>query len=170
MMKAAVVEAFDRPLVLREWDVPSPGPGQILVRTEACGVCLTDLHAARGDWPANPMLPFEMATHPHKEDYPVSKVRRYLEPSPVVLLTSRWGGETDVMTLGWQTVMEFTPSLVSCMISRANHNHHLIRGSGECVINLPTKALIDAVIGNTSGADTDKFKAFKLTANDAVAV
>lgn len=50
-MQAAVVEAFGKPLVLREWNVPSPGPGQILVKTEACGVCHTDLHAAHGDWP-----------------------------------------------------------------------------------------------------------------------
>jgi len=57
-MQAAVVEQFGGPLVLREWDVPSPGEGQILVKTEACGVCHTDLHAARGDWPVKPTLPF----------------------------------------------------------------------------------------------------------------
>ena len=57
-MQAAVVEAFGKPLVLREWNVPSLGPGQILVKTEACGVCHTDLHAARGDWPAKPTPPF----------------------------------------------------------------------------------------------------------------
>jgi propanol-preferring alcohol dehydrogenase len=45
-------------LVLREWDIPTVGPGQILVKTEACGVCHTDLHAARGDWPVKPTLPF----------------------------------------------------------------------------------------------------------------
>ena len=57
-MKAAVVEAFGRPLVLHEWDTPKPGAGQILVKTEACGVCHTDLHAARGDWPVKPNPPF----------------------------------------------------------------------------------------------------------------
>lgn len=57
-MKAAVVEAFDKPLVLREWATPTPGAGQILVKTEACGVCHTDLHAARGDWPVKPTPPF----------------------------------------------------------------------------------------------------------------
>ena len=57
-MKAAVVEAFGKPLVLREWDTPTPGVGQILVKTEACGVCHTDLHAARGDWPVKPTPPF----------------------------------------------------------------------------------------------------------------
>ena len=41
-MHAAVVEQFGKPLVLREWDIPKPGPGQIVIKTEACGVCHTD--------------------------------------------------------------------------------------------------------------------------------
>jgi propanol-preferring alcohol dehydrogenase len=57
-MHAAVVEQFGKPLVLKEWDIPTPGPGQIVVKTEACGVCHTDLHAAKGDWPVKPTLPF----------------------------------------------------------------------------------------------------------------
>ncbi|NPD67794.1 zinc-dependent alcohol dehydrogenase [Lichenicola cladoniae] len=57
-MQAAFVERFGEPLVLRACEIPSPGPGQILVKTEACGVCHTDLHAARGDWPLKPTPPF----------------------------------------------------------------------------------------------------------------
>jgi len=57
-MQAAVLEQFGKPLVLREWDIPTPGAGQILVKTEACGVCGTDVHAARGDWPLKPIPPF----------------------------------------------------------------------------------------------------------------
>lgn len=57
-MNAAVVEAFGKPLVLREWDIPTAGPGQIIVKTEACGVCHTDIHATNGDWPLKPALPF----------------------------------------------------------------------------------------------------------------
>jgi propanol-preferring alcohol dehydrogenase len=57
-MQAAVVEQFGKPLVIKELDIPEPGPGQILVKTEACGVCHTDLHAANGDWPLKPALPF----------------------------------------------------------------------------------------------------------------
>jgi propanol-preferring alcohol dehydrogenase len=57
-MQAAVVRAFGKPLVLEEWDIPKVGPGQILVKTEACGVCHTDLHAAQGDWPVKPKPPF----------------------------------------------------------------------------------------------------------------
>ncbi len=45
-MQAAFVENFGKPLVSMEVDVPTPGPGQILVKTEACGVCHADLHAA----------------------------------------------------------------------------------------------------------------------------
>lgn len=57
-MYAAVVEQFGEPLTLQEWDIPSPGADQILVKTEACGVCHTDLHAMHGDWPVKPTLPF----------------------------------------------------------------------------------------------------------------
>ncbi|WP_332877407.1 zinc-dependent alcohol dehydrogenase [Massilia sp. S19_KUP03_FR1] len=57
-MQAAFVEQFGQPLVIRDVPVPQPVPGQILVKTEACGVCHTDLHAASGDWPLKPKLPF----------------------------------------------------------------------------------------------------------------
>jgi propanol-preferring alcohol dehydrogenase len=57
-MRAEVVEAFGKPLVARECNVPTAGAGQIVVKTEACGVCHTDLHAASGDWPLKPSLPF----------------------------------------------------------------------------------------------------------------
>ncbi len=57
-MHVAVVEQFGKPLQFQEWNIPAPGPGQILVKTEACGVCHTDLHAATGDWPLKPKLPF----------------------------------------------------------------------------------------------------------------
>ena len=57
-MKAAVVEKFGEPLVVREVPVPTPGPGQALVEIQASGVCHTDLHAADGDWPVKPTLPF----------------------------------------------------------------------------------------------------------------
>ena len=58
MMKAAVVERFGEPLAVREVPVPTPGPGQVLVEIAASGVCHTDLHAAEGDWPVKPTVPF----------------------------------------------------------------------------------------------------------------
>ena len=58
MMKAAVVREFGAPLQIEEVPVPRPGRGQVLVNVKASGVCHTDLHAADGDWPVKPALPF----------------------------------------------------------------------------------------------------------------
>jgi len=56
-MRAAVVHAFGEPLRIEEVPVPTPGPGEIVVKLAATGVCHTDLHAARGDWAVKPTLP-----------------------------------------------------------------------------------------------------------------
>ncbi len=57
-MKAAVVHAFGQPLKIEEVPVPEVTAGQVLVKVVASGVCHTDLHAAGGDWPVRPALPF----------------------------------------------------------------------------------------------------------------
>lgn len=57
-MKAAVVHEFGKALTIEELDIPDIRPDQILVKMTACGVCHTDLHAAAGDWPKKPSLPF----------------------------------------------------------------------------------------------------------------
>lgn len=57
-MKAAVVHTFGQPLEIDEVDVPEVPAGQVLVKIVASGVCHTDLHAADGDWPVKPSLPF----------------------------------------------------------------------------------------------------------------
>ncbi len=58
MMKAAVVHAFGEPLIIEEVPIPAPGPGEVLIKVIASGVCHTDLHAADGDWPVKPTRPF----------------------------------------------------------------------------------------------------------------
>ena len=57
-MKAAVVTSFTEPLEVQDREIPAPGPGQVLVRMEATGLCHTDIHAAHGDWPVKPTPPF----------------------------------------------------------------------------------------------------------------
>jgi len=57
-MRAAVVTSFTEPLEIQERPEPTPGPGQVLVRIEASGLCHTDIHAAHGDWPVKPTPPF----------------------------------------------------------------------------------------------------------------
>jgi alcohol dehydrogenase, propanol-preferring len=49
-MKAAVLKEIGKPLVIEEVATPEPGPGQVLIKVEACGVCHSDLHLADGDW------------------------------------------------------------------------------------------------------------------------
>jgi flavin reductase (DIM6/NTAB) family NADH-FMN oxidoreductase RutF len=101
-----------------------------------------------------------------KQGFPVWQIRRFLEPGPIVLVSSVWQGKANIMTMGWHMVMEFEPSRIGCYITNANHSFEMIRRSGECVINIPEVHLIDQVIGigNTTGAEIDKFKEFGLTA------
>jgi flavin reductase (DIM6/NTAB) family NADH-FMN oxidoreductase RutF len=104
-----------------------------------------------------------------KKDFPVENVRRFLEPGPVVLVSSAWKGKRNVMTMGWHAVIEFTPSLVGCVIAESNVSFEMVRKSSECVINVPTADMADQVvgIGNCSGDDVDKFARFGLTADAA---
>jgi flavin reductase (DIM6/NTAB) family NADH-FMN oxidoreductase RutF len=101
-----------------------------------------------------------------KIDFPVDNVRRFLEPGPIVLVSSAHKNETNIMTMGWHMVMEFQPSLIGCIIAGGNHSFELIRKSRQCVINLPTTDLATTAvkIGNSSGRDIDKFAEFGLTA------
>lgn len=100
-----------------------------------------------------------------KKDFPVSNVRRFLEPGPIVLVSSAWKEEKNIMTMGWHMILEFEPSLIGCYIWNENHSYQLIKESKECVINIPTVEIGTKVvkIGNSSGKDIDKFKEFKLT-------
>jgi S-(hydroxymethyl)glutathione dehydrogenase/alcohol dehydrogenase len=47
-IRAAVLEEFAKPLVVQEIELDGPGPGEVLVRLAACGVCHTDLYTASG--------------------------------------------------------------------------------------------------------------------------
>jgi flavin reductase (DIM6/NTAB) family NADH-FMN oxidoreductase RutF len=101
-----------------------------------------------------------------KQDFPVSEIRRFLEPGPIVLVSSAWQGRLNIMTMGWHMVMGFSPSLVGCYIWDENHSFEMVRRSRQCVINIPTANLINEAIGigNCSGATVDKFQKFALTA------
>ena len=100
-----------------------------------------------------------------KKDFPTHNVRRFLEPGPVVLVSSAYRNDVNIMTMGWHMVTEFSPSLVTCLISGANHSFEMIRRSRQCVINIPTVDLAETVvrIGNCSGRDVEKFSEFDLT-------
>ncbi len=106
---------------------------------------------------------------PEKHDYPVDKALQFLEPGPVMLLTSHYEGKSNIITLGWHSILAFPPSLVGCKIEARTHSFQMVLGSRECVINLPGPDMFDLAteIGNCSGANVDKFDHFGLTAKKA---
>ena len=57
-MKAGVVRDFHRPIAIEDVPVPVIGRDELLVKIETSGLCHTDIHAAHGEWPVKPPLPF----------------------------------------------------------------------------------------------------------------
>ena len=115
-------------------------------------------------------IPMERAYR--KKSYPLDEIRRFLEPGPIVLVSSAWQGSFNIMTMGWHMMLGFSPALFGCYIWDENHSYQMLRRSKECVINLPTLDLVDTVvgIGNCHGADVDKFERFGLTPKRATKV
>jgi propanol-preferring alcohol dehydrogenase len=56
--RAAVVRELGSPLVVEQTSMRALAVGQVRVKVQACGLCHTDIHAARGDWPVKPSPPF----------------------------------------------------------------------------------------------------------------
>src|SRR5436853_5163479 len=57
-MRAVRIHSFDEPARVEEIPKPLAGLAAVVVRIEASGLCHTDIHAAHGDWPVKPSLPF----------------------------------------------------------------------------------------------------------------
>lgn len=105
------------------------------------------------------------------ESMPVDKAFTFLEPGPVVLVTTHDGRGHNIMTISWTMVLDFTPSF-AIATGPWNHSFNALRKTRECVISIPTTDMLDEVvgIGMCSGAETDKFGRFGLTAGTASAV
>ena len=56
--RAAVVHGFGDPVSVEQVPTRALAHGQVRVKVEACGLCHTDIHAAKGDWPIKPTPPF----------------------------------------------------------------------------------------------------------------
>ena len=95
----------------------------------------------------------------------LGKAFTLMESGPVVLVTTHDGQQDNIMTISWTMVMDFTP-VFAIVTGEWNHSFAALRKNRECVIAIPTVDLLDKVvgIGTCSGADTDKFARFKLTA------
>jgi len=95
----------------------------------------------------------------------LSKAFTLIESGPVVLVTTHDGKKNNIMTISWTMVLDFTP-VFAITTGEWNHSFAALRKNRECVIAIPTVDMLDQVvgIGTCSGADTDKFAKFKLTA------
>lgn len=89
-----------------------------------------------------------------------------LYPLPAVLVTvSDKEGNDNVLTVAWTGTICSDPAMVSISVRPERHSYHMIKETGEFVINLTTKDLAFATdyCGVKSGKDVDKFRAMKLT-------
>lgn len=95
----------------------------------------------------------------------ISKAFTLMEPGPVVLITTNDGEKNNIMTVSWTMVLDFTPKF-AITTGPWNYSYAALLRSRECVIAIPTVDIIDQVVGvgTCSGADTDKFGKFGLTA------
>jgi flavin reductase (DIM6/NTAB) family NADH-FMN oxidoreductase RutF len=95
----------------------------------------------------------------------LSRAFTLIEPGPVVLVTTSDGGKHNIMTISWTMVLDFTP-VFAITTGAWNYSFAALRKTRECVIAIPTVDLLDRVVGvgTCSGADTDKFAKFSLTA------
>lgn len=108
-----------------------------------------------------------------KRTYPLSKVYGLLETGPVVLMTTAYRGQTNVMTMSWKMMVDFEPPLVACVVSNRNHSFEMLRKSRECVLNIPTVEIAKQTVacGNHSGRRLkNKIESLGLTAEPAKTV
>jgi flavin reductase (DIM6/NTAB) family NADH-FMN oxidoreductase RutF len=103
--------------------------------------------------------------------FPIEKAFTFLEPGPVVLVTTVDGNRANILTLSWTMVLDFTPRF-AFMTGPWNFSCNALLKNRECVIAIPTVELAKKAvqIGSCSGAEIDKFKKFRLTALEAASV
>lgn len=96
---------------------------------------------------------------------PLSRAFTLVEPGPVILVTTHDGTRPNIMTVSWTMVRSFNAEF-ALTTGSWNHSWTALCDSRECVLSIPTADIIDTVvgIGMCSGADTDKFARFGLTA------
>ena len=99
------------------------------------------------------------------KDLAIAKAFTLIEPGPVVLVTTSDGRRNNIMTISWTMVMDFSGTF-AITTGPWNFSYAALRKSRECVVAIPAIDMLDTVvgIGTCSGADTDKFAKFKLSA------
>ena len=99
-----------------------------------------------------------------KKEIPLAQAHRLLSPHPVCLLTVRYKGRVNVMSIAWVCPVSMEPPLVALAIHPSSYTHDMLKRSEEAVLNIPGRALAEQVLkcGTLSGESVDKLKVTEL--------
>ncbi len=104
-----------------------------------------------------------------KRALPLGKVYQLIEQGPVTMVSTSYKGRSNVMTMTWHMMVDFEPPVLACVISDRDYTFELITKTKECVLNIPTKELVQLAVdvGNVSGRKVDKFSTFMINQEPA---
>jgi flavin reductase (DIM6/NTAB) family NADH-FMN oxidoreductase RutF len=96
-------------------------------------------------------------------EFPLDRAFTFVESGPVLLISTAHKGKSNLLTVSCHASMGFEPTLGICL-GPWNFSYAALAATGECVVAIPHAGMLEKVvdIGNCSGADMDKFSAFKL--------
>jgi len=100
----------------------------------------------------------------HRRPVPLSKAYRLLNHGPTVLVSAAHNGQRNIMAAAWAMPLDFEPPKIAVVLDKSTWTRQLLEGAGTFVLNVPCAAQADIVqtVGNTTGADIDKFTAYGL--------
>jgi flavin reductase (DIM6/NTAB) family NADH-FMN oxidoreductase RutF len=109
-----------------------------------------------------------MTTTSKRADYPVDLVHRLIEPGPVILISTAYRGESNLMTNGFNMPIGHGGP-IGVVLGPWDHSYTALDRTGECVLGVPSADLMETVvaIGNVTGADIDKWTQYGLTPDPA---
>lgn len=93
-----------------------------------------------------------------KQEMPAAVAHRLLAGRPTCLLTTRYRGQVNIMTIAWVCPVSLEPPLLALAIYPGAYSHDVLRRSEECVLNIPGRPLMEQTLacGEQSGANADK--------------
>lgn len=100
---------------------------------------------------------------------PLRQAAKLLNHGPTTLITSAAGGRRNVMAAAWVMPLDYEPPKLAVVISGDSYTRELVDASGELVVQVPPRALVDLTwtVGSTSGRDADKFTAYRIPTSAA---
>lgn len=99
-----------------------------------------------------------------RHSIPELDARRLLGGGPVVLVTTAWRGNYNVMPAVFVTPLSFEPPLIGLAVHPSRHTHDMIKYSEEFALNIPGREQLHhcQYLGSVSGRDADKFELTRL--------